>query len=37
MTLNFKKKGEKLYYYDINSSYPNVMKNELIPIAPINN
>lgn len=32
--MNFKKTGENLYYYDINSSYPNVMKNDLIPIAP---
>ena len=30
--MNFKKEGKNLYYYDINSSYPNVMKNDLIPI-----
>ncbi len=30
--MNFKRKGENLYYYDINSSYPNVMKNFKVPI-----
>jgi hypothetical protein len=36
MTLNFIKEGKDLYYYDINSSYPNVMKNCKVPIAPLN-
>lgn len=31
MTLNIKKYGENLNYYDINSSYPFIMKNEEIP------
>lgn len=39
-TSNFKKifkseNNEKLYYYDINSSYPNVMKNKLMPVEYI--
>jgi hypothetical protein len=32
--MNFKKEGYNLYYYDINSSYPNVMRNDKIPIKP---
>jgi hypothetical protein len=32
MTINLKKFGENLNYYDINSSYPFIMKNYLIPI-----
>lgn len=31
MTINIKKFGNNLKYYDINSSYPNIMKNEAIP------
>jgi len=31
MTINIKKFGENLNYYDINSSYPFIMLNEKIP------
>ena len=37
MTMNFIKKGTNLFYYDINSSYPNVMKNCKVPICPLKN
>lgn len=31
MTINIKKYGENLNYYDINSSYPFIMRDEDIP------
>ena len=31
MTINIKKYGENLNYYDINSSYPYIMRDEEIP------
>ncbi len=32
MCCNYVKFAENVYYYDINSSYPHVMKNGIFPI-----